>query len=123
LMYKDIVEKTYTFNAPWVAWIETNIESKDENVQKKVEDYKKQLETYKKAKVDNPNDEENFILNVRNNDIVWNYDNENHIWVTSWQVDWFSHFLDSLNAAIKKMSIEEFREKFKMWIEQFNDKE
>lgn len=53
---------------------------------------------------------------------MWNFDDKNHIWLKTWQIDWFSHFLDSLNSSIQEMSIEEFREKFKMWLKQFKNK-
>lgn len=121
MMYKNDVAKTYTFNAPWIAWIETNIDDKDKQTQDKVKDYKRQLEVYKQRKEANPNYEEDFILNVRNNDLVWNFDDKNHIWIRSWQIDWFSHFLDSLNASIQEMSIEEFGEKFKEWLKKIQN--
>lgn len=50
MMYREDIEKTYTFNAPWIAWIETNIETKNDLVKNKVKEYKTQLETYKKQK-------------------------------------------------------------------------
>lgn len=75
-----------------------------------------------KEKENNPNFEKDFILNIRNNDFVWNFDDTNHIWKKTWNISWYSHFLDSLNSSIREMNPEEFREKFKIWFKQFNEK-
>lgn len=120
LMYSDLVNKTYTFNAPWIAWINPILESENNIVKQKINDYTIQLEAYKKQKENNPNFEEDFILNIRNNDFVWNFDDKNHIWKKSWNISWYSHFLDSLNSSIREMNREEFREKFKIWINKNN---
>lgn len=116
IMYKDEFKnlKTYTFNSPWVAWIEANINSDNKIVNEKVDYYKNNLSKFKNN---------NFVLNIRNNDIVWNLDDDNHIWMKTWKIDWYSHFLDSLNLSIKEMSIEEFNKKFRMWIKDFKDEE
>ena len=108
LMYPDLIKNTYTFNAPWVAWIIPKLDTNNEIIKSKVELYKERLW--------DKNFNTSFILNTRNKDFIWNFDDENHIWLKSWQIDWYSHFIESLNAWINEMSLEEFGEKFKMWI-------
>jgi len=114
LMYPDLITNTYTFNAPWVTAIEPKLDTNNEIVKSKIKLYRERLW--------DKDFDTSFVLNTRNKDFIWNFDDENHIWLKSWQIDWYSHFIEPLNASINEMSIEEFNEKFKVWLEKIDDK-
>lgn len=120
LMYKwwkdDIISNSYTFNSPWVSWINPEINSNNQIVQNKIDKYKKNLL--------DPLFDKKFILNTRNNDIVWNFNDDEHIWVKSEKIDWYSHFMEPLSIWMWELNKEQFKEKFGNWfdknIEKYN---
>ncbi|MCK9272259.1 hypothetical protein M0P65_01815 [Candidatus Gracilibacteria bacterium] len=114
LMYPDLITNTYTFNAPGVTAIEPKLDTNNEIVKSKIKLYRERL--------GDKDFDTSFVLNTRNKDFIGNFDDENHIGLKSGQIDGYSHFIEPLNASINEMSIEEFNEKFKVWLEKIDDK-
>ncbi|EKE27404.1 MAG: hypothetical protein ACD_3C00212G0003 [uncultured bacterium (gcode 4)] len=108
---KDFINEVHTFNAPWIADLKKEFESKDEKpdqmINGKLNDY-------------NTSWDYSFVYNTVNWDEIWNH--WPHLWTTSEKLPWKLHFMRNMRENIESMKKEEFEKYFEKFSIKREDK-